>query len=116
MIQFDPKRALKAQVDDIVSAWIPLRQSILDSHKQRKKESKNDMMIGIKLYEKLIILASETSIFDVHKIKDYEVLPLNGEERYLFIIRKPDHYAAFCQLDELFEETQKKIAGLRTRK
>lgn len=116
MIHFNPKRALKAQVDGIISTWIPLRQSILDSHKERKKGSKNDMMTALKLYERLIMQVSETSIFEVGNIKEYEVLPLNGEERYLFIIKKPEQYAAFCQLDELFEETLKKIAGLRARK
>ena len=113
MIRFEPNGAQKELVEEILKEWIPYKKAILQAHEERRTDTKNAMLISIELYGKLLSQVSTTSEFHAHELKEYEVLPLNGEERYLFIIGKPEKYAAFCQLDELFEETKKKIARLR---
>jgi len=113
MIRFDSEGAQKELVEEILNEWFSYKKTILDAHEQRLTNTKNAMIHSIELYEKLLTQVSLTNEFHVNELKQYEVLPLNGEERYSFIIGKPDNYAAYCQLDELFEETRKRIARLR---
>ena len=113
MIKFDPTNARKEHVDEVMNEWQTMKQYILVAHENRSTDTRDYMLRSLALYEKFLSQASDTDGFDADKLTEYEILPLNGEERYLFIKRKPEQYAAFCQLVELFEETKKKIARLR---
>jgi len=115
MIEFDPKKAQIEQLNVVFEEWEYLKKIILEAHVMRNSDMKTPMHKAIALYENLLSLVSTDRAFEPLRLKEYEVLPLNGEERFLFIIRKPGHYAAFCQLDGLFEETRKKIARLRVK-
>jgi hypothetical protein len=75
-------------------------------HKQRDKSVKESMEAGILLYQRLLAHCS-----DANPEKPLE--PINGEERLSFIISHSGSYAAFRQLDELFSEMKKMIAGRR---
>lgn len=45
--------------------------------------------------------------------KTEQAAPLNFSERFTYICNNKHNYTAFKQLDELFKETKKKLAGLR---
>lgn len=113
MIQFDPKNIQIEQLYVFFDEWASLKTIIQKAHERRSSDMKAPMLNAIELYGNLLSRVSSDHGFEPLRLKEYEVLPLNGEERLLFIMRKPEQYAAFRQLDELFEETRKKIARLR---
>lgn len=113
MIRFDATQAQKEHLNEIFNQWTELKELIQVSFKLKNESVANQMILGIRLYENLLVKASESKVFNPDDMKDYEILPLNGQERYSFIISNSNRYAAYCQLNELFEETKKKIARLR---
>lgn len=113
MIRFDATQAQKEQLSEIFNQWTALKEKLQVAFELKNKSAANQMLTGINLYENLLVKVSETTVFKPDDIQDYEILPLNGQERYTFIVINSNRYAAFCQLNELFEETKKKIARLR---
>lgn len=113
MILFD-KNSQKEQINAVLQQWSAVKDQIQSAYKQKDiEEVHSHMLLAIELYQKLLVEASETDVFDAAELKNYEVLPLNGDERFQFIVTQTSHYAAYRQLNELFEETRKKIARLR---
>jgi hypothetical protein len=112
LIRFD-KLSQKDLINVILKQWLAVKDRIQNAYEQKDKDVHSHMLVAIELYRKLLVEASETVVFDSVELKNYEVLPLNGEERFKFIVTQPSHYAAYRQLNELFEETTKKIARLR---
>lgn len=113
MIRFDAKHAQKEHLSGILSQWSILKEMIQDAFKLKNKGVHEQMLLGIKLYEDLLVQVSESTSFKPDEIQDYEIFPLNGKERYIFIITNSNRYVASIQLNELFDETIKKIARLR---
>ncbi len=113
MIRFNTINAQKEKIDVILNEWNEIKSCIQVSFNQRNKEVYKEMQDGISLYQKLLRQVSEASNCQDQILEDFEVLPLNGNDRYQFITNNPSLYVAFRQLDELFEETKKKIARLR---
>ncbi|MFC6038562.1 YpoC family protein [Paenisporosarcina macmurdoensis] len=112
MIRFD-KFSQKDHLNGILQQWFAVKDRIQNAYEQKDQNVHKHMLVAIELYQKLLVEASETVVFDSVELKNYEVLPLNGEERFEFIVTQPSHYAAYRQLNELFEETTKKMARLR---
>lgn len=106
----------KEQVDEWYANWEVLNQEIFDAHESRNGSAKGLMEQGIALFENFILGSSEGdhATFDVQD--EYEVMPINGNERLQFIKMKPGQYACYRQLDELFKETKKRCARLRLKK
>lgn len=113
LIRFDAKHAQKEHLSGILSQWSTLKEMIKDAFKLKNKGVHEQMLLGIKLYEDFLVQVSESTSFKPEEIQDYEILPLNGKERYIFIITNSNRYVASSQLNELFDETIKKIARLR---
>ncbi|MGE6488802.1 YpoC family protein [Paenisporosarcina sp. NPDC076898] len=113
MIRFDPTHAKKEDLSELFNQWSTLKETIQDAFKVKNSETHQQMKNGIKLYQELLLQVSESNNFDPEELKYYEILPLNGQERYTFIVMNSNRYSAFCQLNELFDETNKKIARLR---
>lgn len=107
------KKAQPQNVKELFDEWECLKTKISEAHKSREVTVKGLMLIGIELYTQLLVSTSEINDSVIHDIEKYEILPLNGVERFKFIINKPEHYASYLQLNELFIETKKKIARLR---
>lgn len=103
-------------VERIYDEWKLLSEKISEANKSRDVSVKPLMLSGISLYENLLVSISEVKDFQVQDIHQYEVLPLNGEERFRFISSQPAHYVSYIQLNELFNETKKKIARLTLKK
>jgi hypothetical protein len=112
LIRFD-KDSQQENVNVILQQWSSVKERLHHGHELKNKEVHSYMLEAILLYNKLLVEASGTDGFDANDLNKYEVLPLNGVERYKFIVMHPSHYAAYRQLNELFEETKKKIARLR---
>ncbi len=112
LIQFD-KDYKQEDVNALLQQWSSVKEHIQHGYEQKSIEVQSHMIQAISLYNKLLVEVSDTEIFDANDMKKYEVLPLNGEERYKFVVTHPSHFAAYRQLSELFEETTKKIARLR---
>ena len=90
----------KLKKEDFVglfSKWSEMRVEIQMLYAERKIGSDNLMEEGIDLLTDLIGMADGT-------------YPLNYKERFSFIKQNYKTYAAFRQLDELFKETEKKLA------
>lgn len=100
-------------VNRIYEEWKSLSEKISEAHKGRNLSVQQFMNSGISLYEELLVSTIEANAFQIQDIHQYEVLPLNGVERYHFIKSRPEHYGSYIQLNELFIETKKKMARLR---
>lgn len=90
----------KLKKEDFVeffAKWSEMRAEIQTHYAKRNKESNDLMEKGIDLLNELIELADGT-------------FPLNFKERFTFVKQNYKTFAAFRQLDELFKETEKKLA------
>ena len=113
MIPFNVEKASPDTVKQLLNEWETLHLNISEAHKWRNGSVNEFMFQGIELYNRLLVSTSDVKDFDTQDIPKYEVLPLNGEERYRFVLSKTEHYVSFIQLNELFDETKKKISRLR---
>ncbi|WP_274309748.1 YpoC family protein [Solibacillus daqui] len=102
----------KERVDTWFNEWEVLREDIHAAHDRRDGSALEAMLKGIAHYEQLLINSSESDIgFSVQA--EYELMPINGMERFQFIKMRPAQYACYRQLDELYKETKKRCARLR---
>ena len=108
----------KEVVDPYFEQWELLSGTIHDAHQRRAKvEAQELMQQGILLFEQCVLHCSESDgEVGLNEQEQYEVLPINGMERLLFIKARPGQYACYRQLDELFKELKKRLARLRIRK
>lgn len=100
-------------VNRMYEEWKSLSEKISNAHKERNQPVQHFMIRGIRLYEELLVTTIEAEAFQIENLHQFEVLPLNGVERYHFISSLPEHYVSYIQLNELFIETKKKMARLR---
>ena len=96
------QKLTKVQVSSFFDQWHELQPAIAESIKKRDGQAAELMNEGIRLYIRLLAHC------------EYLIEPLNGKERLAFIEQNNGRYAAFRQLDELFEEMKKQIASKRT--
>ncbi|MDN7241080.1 hypothetical protein QWY14_04725 [Planococcus sp. N028] len=99
------QKLTKEQTDPFFLNWNEKAQRISELHKRRDAQVRIEMQAGILLYKKLLEHCSDST--------EKPLMPLNGEERLAFVVSSPGNYAAFRQLDELFSEMKKIIAGKR---
>ncbi|WP_010286079.1 YpoC family protein [Kurthia massiliensis] len=115
MIAVKKEAISKEAVDAWFSEWQAQEARIHEAHSQRDKAAKTLMEEAIQHYEQFVQQASDTTApFDLHA--QYELLPINGNERLQFVKMRPGQYACYRQLDELFIETKKRCARLRLKK
>lgn len=116
MIPVSEETIQKELVEPYFQKWEELSQQIHIAHNLRNGEAEMLMREGITLFENLVLSTSVTTqspMFDTNE--QYEVLPINGMERYLFVKVRPGQYACYRQLDELFKEIKKRLARLRVK-
>ncbi len=113
MIKAKNEAIQKEKVEPYFEQWSQLSEQIHHAHDQRSGEAKNLMEKGIALFEQCIIDCSEVEDQSIKESGQYEVMPINGMERLLFIKARPGQYACYRQLDELFKELKKRLARLR---
>ena len=113
MIKVNKEAIHKEKVEPYFEQWGTLSALIHEAHSERSKEAKTLMEKGISLFEQCVLDCSETDEKTLNENVEYEVLPINGMERILFIKARPAQYACYRQLDELFKELKKRLARLR---
>lgn len=92
------------KISPFFDVWYKLEEEINANLANRVKSPPAVMEEGVDLYKALL----------AHCSADKEQLePLNNAERLAFIESNLSHYAAFRQLQELFNEMQKKLASRR---
>lgn len=111
MIAVNKEAIQKEHVDAWFSQWESLREQIHVAHEARNGEAKPLMEQGIENFIQYVIKVSDELEFKANA--EYEVLPVNAQERLDFIQSKPGQYACYRQLDELYKETKKRCARLR---
>lgn len=115
MISVQQEAISKAVVDAWYDDWETMREAIHKAHERRDGSAQQFMVEGIEHFEKFIVGSSITETpFSVQS--EYELMPINGMERLLFIKARPGQYACYRQLDELYKETKKRCARLRMKK
>ncbi len=112
MILVNKEGITKEVVDAWFSEWEALREEIHMAHDRRDGSALGFMEKGIQLYEQFLVKHSQADA-PFSKSNDYEVMPINGMERFQFIKMRPAQYACYRQLDELYKETKKRCARLR---
>lgn len=112
LIRFN-KHSQQEHINAVLQQWSFIKEHIQHQFEQKNEDVQSHMLQAISLYNQLLVEVSETNVFEANNVGEFEVLPLNGEERYEFIVTYPSHYAAYRQLNELFEETRKKMARCR---
>lgn len=95
------QKLTKEQVSPFFDRWHELQPAIAGAIQRRDGQATEWMTEGIRLYTGLLAHC------------EYIIEPLNGKERLAFIEQNNGRYAAFRQLDELFEEMKKQIASKR---
>ncbi|HSJ37401.1 MAG TPA: hypothetical protein VK945_04235 [Planococcus sp. (in: firmicutes)] len=85
-------------------SWVKLEKEIRVLISKRDKKADAFMTKGILIYKALLEQCST---------EEEVLMPLNNAERLAFIEENPSNYAAFRQLQELFNEMDKKIASKR---
>lgn len=95
------QKLTKEKVSPFFDKWHELQLDIADSFKKHNGQAAELMKAGTQLYIELLAYC------------EHSIEPLNGKERMAFIQQNNGRYAAFRQLDELFEEVKKKLASKR---
>ena len=113
MFEVNKEQISKERVDAWFATWEALNVEIHHAHERRDGSASKLMEQGIELFQRFIIEGSHTIDMQIHNGAEYELMPINGNERFQFIKMKPGQYACYRQLDELFKETKKRCARLR---
>lgn len=98
------QKLIEHEIAPFFAEWAVLREQLISLHGQRSRQAAGTAVDAIALYKRLLMHCSP-----------FGLVPVNGEERLRFVEASPGNYAAFRQLDELFLEMAKKIAGKRSR-
>lgn len=112
MILVNKEAITKQVVDAWYDEWETLREKIHEAHTLRDGSAHELMAQGIELFEQFLVKYSKTDE-PFSQDSDYELMPINGMERFQFIKMRPGQYACYRQLDELYKETKKRCARLR---
>ncbi|WP_107839698.1 YpoC family protein [Metasolibacillus meyeri] len=111
MITVNKQLISQIAVDDWYVKWDKLSSQIYEAHATRNGQAGQWMLQGITHFIEFLIEVSGVESYDIQA--SYEILPLNGKERLLFVQANPAQYASYRQLDELYKETKKRCARLR---
>ena len=115
MIEVNKEQITKELVEQWMNDWAQLNETIHAAHDRRDGSAHALMLQGIALFQTFIEQGSLTEeAFST--ANEYELMPINGMERFQFISARPGQYACYRQLDELFKETKKRCARLRLKK
>lgn len=94
----------KEKITPFFVSWAQLEEEVKVLHGSKQTSAAAKMKQGISVYKALLEQCSSV---------EERLEPLNNSERLKFIEENCSTYAAFRQLQELFNEMQKKIASKR---
>ena len=102
------QKLTKEQIDPYFLEWADLQKKLEQMHRNRDAEVEKWMRKGLVIYKQLVAHCEDSSI-------DKKMEPINGKERLAFIEKRPEIFVSYCQLQELFVEMKKIIAGTRVK-
>jgi hypothetical protein len=116
MISAKKDKISQAEVQTFLDRWERMKTDLLALHAMREETVGEDLLEGFNLYIEFLKHCHGLQHLAEDEVELLEALPLNGKERLEFIKNSPKQYASFTQLDEMFNETVKKLARLRVQK
>lgn len=116
MILVNKDNISQEDVQSYLTRWGRMKTDLLALHAMREETVAEDLLEGFELYIEFLKHCHGLLQLTEEMYELLEALPLNGKERLEFIKNSPKQYASFTQLDEMFNETVKKIARLRVQK
>jgi len=99
-------------VRERINEWKTLQLKIETLFKERNKEKKADIKLGLAYFLECLFWTNEQPVrLDRGLVfNDLDVKPFNIEDRLSFIIRRMDGYHSYRQLNELFNELEKQFS------
>lgn len=102
---------------DYYDDWTERSKGIAEAFRNRDRKRARAPMVGsLALFIDQVIWASGKPVSAlslaslIAEMEDLPYVPLNIGGRLTYIMRQPDHYLSFIQLDQLEEELKKKLA------
>ncbi|WP_349407538.1 YpoC family protein [Pseudalkalibacillus sp. SCS-8] len=100
-------------IDHLFRLWRSEKEKIAASFKNRDRHAAKPAMIkGIGWFITILFWINGQRVARLtHLVEDCSSLPdqpFNLKERLIFILENPDHYLAYIQLTELYDELEKK--------
>lgn len=104
-----PWEQWESSIPYLLDKWKGLCRDITVSFQNRKgKADKNQMLFSIGLYLLIIHWLNNSPLkANLQSFSSFLYKPINIEDRISFILKKPEQYHSFIQLQELFLETEK---------
>lgn len=109
-----PWESTRTSVPILFDKWFELKAILIKHFQERDTESATaPMLTGLALLLDALHWGNGQPVTNLKEwetiLKLFKNMPINIEERLHYIFRKPNHYHSFIQLDQLFNEYQKKF-------
>ncbi len=107
------------RISSILEEWGKLRVQIEELFRERNPKNTLALMgKGISLFREFLFLVNEIPDSKVDKIPyhQFDFKPFNIEERFGFIMARPNLFHSFRQLSELFKEQEKQFGKKQIKK
>ncbi|MGG2092850.1 YpoC family protein [Bacillus sp. S13(2024)] len=110
--RYKPWNEIEKSISTVLSLWKEQKEEISILFRNRNKKEAKDPMVRFAGHLLSILHwmngTSVVSLQDMNgRIERLENKPVNFMERFLFIMKQPDHYHSFIQLTQLYEEMEK---------
>lgn len=110
--RYKPWNEIEMSISTVLSLWKEEKEEISILFRNRnKKEAKDPMVRFAGHLLSILHWMNGTPVVSLQnmneQIERLEKKPVNFMERFLFIMKKPDHYHSFIQLTQLYEELEK---------
>ncbi|MCK6257478.1 hypothetical protein LCY76_12845 [Fictibacillus sp. KIGAM418] len=84
---------------------------------RNRKEARNPMIFQLSCFLQALMWCNGQPAGNLlgwkEEIQSLDIKPVNVIERLEMICSEPDHYHSYIQLNELFQELQKKVAAIK---
>lgn len=109
---YKPWHDIEGSIVTVLNIWKEKKTAIGMLFRNRNRAATRQPMIHFAAHLLSIVhWLNETPVNNIKKMEErvekLKVKPVNFTERYVYIIQQPDHYHAFIQLVQLYEEIEK---------
>ncbi|MFI8705505.1 YpoC family protein [Bacillus sp. NPDC077411] len=109
---YKPWNEIEMSIPTVLGLWKEQKEEISMLFRNRnKKEAKDPMVRFAGHLLSILHWMNGTPVGSLQDMKEQmerlEQKPVNFMERFLFIMKQPDHYHSFIQLTQLYEELEK---------
>lgn len=113
--EYKPWNNIEMSIVTVLNVWKGKKEEISMLFRNRRRKDARQPIIHFAAHLLSILhWLNETPVVNVNKMEEwvegFHRKPVNFTERYLYIIKQPDHYHSFIQLVQLYEEIEKLYA------